>query len=714
MTHESKPIAILALFIVCVAIPLVPAPAAADELTIVVVETSTDPNAKTNTTSNLRNLPRGGIAVRASTLDEAEGKIIGKLGTGDCIKRLDFRGHGAPGVQGVGDGVGYDGDKHINTGNQSKWTEKLEELEGRFCENAVVNLWGCNVGSCTKGAEKLKAIADRFNVTARGAVDTVSAGKQERYKGPIQEAKPDRPAPQCMIATIKKAKKKEDKIDPPAPEQAPEIVSPLTYAPFLVGQPITFKIGAYSHAHEVKWRVSQSEAEGSGDSFTFVPSVPGNFHVTASFEDKEHTVIVLVRSGEIEPEPWTQVDVLEPMEGFTDLLGFRRIQIDHSGPADITTESPSMAFLVGQPVGSAVSIHVEAPIANEEGHITSVYEAELTVTFERSTLQVIEVPLVPDTVNEIRFQGFDEKLGNSSPVFFTLAHVKPLPDIPVVFQKRAGGRETEITGADLRRALRSYINNAKNVSRELAAYLNDVVLAVVNKSGTDRRTARIRIKVQELLRLLRLYRRQTDPEKKAKMEEELKREYVNLLLHEAGHAKAVRRGVAGPSTPENTEEMRNRKEMINRLIDLLGRLKEREGGAPPTKAPDGAGLDNQSATTWLERIRYILFRQAEQIQKYLRRTDQEFKRDEADLSSAYRRLQRDLRRLNRDNSKTQAQKRTEGQRRFDRFKREQQARISRLADKCGKEYYFTFYPATRFVKKNKRLSRSFNGKPIPQ
>ena len=179
------------------------------EKTIVVVEKG-DEAAKTNHENNRKNLPPGGEAVEAGSLDDAETKVLGKLGEGDCIKRLDFRGHGGPGVQSVGDGVGAnpDANMHINTDNQNKWIDRLKDLKGRFCRDAVINLWGCNVGSCNKGAAKLQKIADEFGVTARGAVNTVNAGQQESYRGPIQEAKPGQPTPECKQATVEKAKPK--------------------------------------------------------------------------------------------------------------------------------------------------------------------------------------------------------------------------------------------------------------------------------------------------------------------------------------------------------------------------------------------------------------------------------------------------------------------------------------------------------------------------
>jgi len=180
--------------------------ASAADKTIVVIEKSDNKECDTNHAQNRTGLPAGAKGVEASSLDDAVTKILAELGAGDCIKRLDFRGHGGPGVQGVGDGVKYDDDKHINTG-AAKWKTKLAGLKGKFCANAVINLWGCNVGSCDKGATKLKELADEFGVTVRGAVNTVNSGEQEKYSGPIQEAKPNQPKPAHKAAATPNAPK---------------------------------------------------------------------------------------------------------------------------------------------------------------------------------------------------------------------------------------------------------------------------------------------------------------------------------------------------------------------------------------------------------------------------------------------------------------------------------------------------------------------------
>jgi hypothetical protein len=172
----------------------------AEEKTIVVVEKSANADDKTNHEDNGKGLPAGAKAVEASDLKDAAAKITGELKAGDCIKRLDFRGHGASGMQSVGDGVNREAGKYINTGKE-EWKTELAGLKGKFCKDAVIHLWGCNTGSCDTGASKLKEIADFFGVKARGAVNTVIAGQQESYTGPVQEADPDKPKPEHKAAT---------------------------------------------------------------------------------------------------------------------------------------------------------------------------------------------------------------------------------------------------------------------------------------------------------------------------------------------------------------------------------------------------------------------------------------------------------------------------------------------------------------------------------
>lgn len=207
--RQLRFVELLAIGIILTLAILTPQHILADNLTIVVMERSSDAKDKTNHESNKKGLPEGATAIEASNLDDAAKKIQTKLGADDCVKNLHFRGHGSPGNQSVGDGVKHRVGERID-GGHAEWKEKLKKI--RFCDGATIHLWGCNVGSCDKGATKLKMIADALGVTVRGAVNTVNAGDQENYTGPIQVAKANEPKPDHKAATTEKAKKKKPQI----------------------------------------------------------------------------------------------------------------------------------------------------------------------------------------------------------------------------------------------------------------------------------------------------------------------------------------------------------------------------------------------------------------------------------------------------------------------------------------------------------------------
>jgi hypothetical protein len=196
---------------VAVALALaVPAVLLAEEVTIVVVERSDDAGDETHHESNCEGLPAGSTKVEAENLQEAVDQIADALGEDDCVKNLHFRGHGSPGNQSVGDGVNHEAGKRIN-GHKDEWGEQLGGIN--FCDDATIHLWGCNVGAGEDGACKLQEIADCTGATVRGAVNTVNAGDQEEYEGPICEAMPDEEKPECQEPADEKAKKKKKKTE---------------------------------------------------------------------------------------------------------------------------------------------------------------------------------------------------------------------------------------------------------------------------------------------------------------------------------------------------------------------------------------------------------------------------------------------------------------------------------------------------------------------
>jgi hypothetical protein len=181
----------------------------AAEQKILIIEKSTTASDGTNHTANATNPPPGTTnTYEVSSLADCASQIAAGLKEGDCIKELNFRGHGAPGNQSVGAGTSTNGNKEIDTGKE-EWKKDLEGLKGKFCADATINLWGCNVGAGDAGAKKLKQIADYFGVKVKGTVNIVYAGEQNTYGGPIQTAEPTKPQPSGLAPTDKeKAPKK--------------------------------------------------------------------------------------------------------------------------------------------------------------------------------------------------------------------------------------------------------------------------------------------------------------------------------------------------------------------------------------------------------------------------------------------------------------------------------------------------------------------------
>lgn len=178
------------------------------EQRILIIERSATAEDGTNHTANVNNPPPGTTnTYQVSGLADCATQILNGLGEGDCIKELNFRGHGEPGNQSVGAGVNQNGDKEIDTGNE-EWKQALDGLKGKFCEGATITLWGCNVGADEAGAKKLQDIANYFGVRVRGTVNTVYAGEQNTYDGPFQVAEPNKPQPTAIAPTDEKAKKK--------------------------------------------------------------------------------------------------------------------------------------------------------------------------------------------------------------------------------------------------------------------------------------------------------------------------------------------------------------------------------------------------------------------------------------------------------------------------------------------------------------------------
>jgi hypothetical protein len=91
-------------------------------------------------------------------------EVKSRVGNPDqnCISRLLLRGHGSPGSISVGDGTGWVRGRYISSGN---FRPSLAELIPYFCEDAVVTLFGCNVGRGATGMHFIQALSDFWQVS---------------------------------------------------------------------------------------------------------------------------------------------------------------------------------------------------------------------------------------------------------------------------------------------------------------------------------------------------------------------------------------------------------------------------------------------------------------------------------------------------------------------------------------------------------------------
>ena len=159
------------------------------EKDIVVVEDSANDNGyltgKANGNPN---------AIRATSKQDMVDKVLNKLAKADCIKNLTLLGDGSPVNISVGDGQGWENCKHINN-NRDEWEDILSKLKERFCKGGRLVLFGCHVGACEKGRDKLQELADFLGVTTEAPTGEVYGDCTEEAGSEYQIAAPGGPKP---------------------------------------------------------------------------------------------------------------------------------------------------------------------------------------------------------------------------------------------------------------------------------------------------------------------------------------------------------------------------------------------------------------------------------------------------------------------------------------------------------------------------------------
>lgn len=142
--------------------------------------------------------------LRASSVKDMVDKILNHLKEGQKIRKLTIIGHGNKGIIVMGSAKKLKRNQYINS-NEPEWKPELQRLKGKFADDGEIFLRGCNTGAGTKGANKLKKIADIVGVKVSAPTGKVYPLSEESGSK-HQVAYPNKPAP-TAIPTPSESKK---------------------------------------------------------------------------------------------------------------------------------------------------------------------------------------------------------------------------------------------------------------------------------------------------------------------------------------------------------------------------------------------------------------------------------------------------------------------------------------------------------------------------
>lgn len=129
--------------------------------------------------------------LRVTSVKDMVDKVLNSLKPDEKIQRLVLYGHGQPGVIGIGDGMGWETGKHINS--DTAWQNELKRLKGKFTDDGEIFLGGCNTGANEAGSNKLKEVADVTGVTVKAPTGKVYGDCTEEAGSVHQKGYPGSP-----------------------------------------------------------------------------------------------------------------------------------------------------------------------------------------------------------------------------------------------------------------------------------------------------------------------------------------------------------------------------------------------------------------------------------------------------------------------------------------------------------------------------------------
>lgn len=279
-----------------------------------------------------------------------------------------------------------------------------------------------------------------------------------------------------------------------------------------------------------------------------------------------------------------------------------------------------------------------------------------------------------------------------------------------------------VTDAELDVYLAKLIAEASKVSKELAEFLKDNVkytgeaknhTTLINPTGGKTKVnTHILISKDAIKAALEAINAETDADDKAKMQEDLFRLLLEVLLHEAGHRMAI---VNSTEAAGAAEEDRNTTALIKRLMDLLKALKTNVPGAPPAGKlvlGDGDGLKDEKLAKWMERLKAVI--KGEKVYRFQWLTSvPPWKAKYDHIKRAWKDFKDKLDRIRADNSKTPQQKQQAAQAALDAANADMDADRTALQNEFDVTIDFGFDANTLQPTQNNTGSDSYKGQAIP-
>lgn len=299
-------------------------------------------------------------------------------------------------------------------------------------------------------------------------------------------------------------------------------------------------------------------------------------------------------------------------------LGFEPLLIHEydPGPTPVVVTTSTVGFDLGAGIGTRGMVLVDGVWPAERSSYRT-FRARVDFAFENRPYSHVVVPLVPNSVNRIRFALHSGRSEHLEYFLSTRIHGSFLPP---AFEFIA---DKEVTDAELDAELRRMIELAGRVSRNLGEMLegnvefhdreNSVTGKIDPEGPNTLENTRIRLSRPQWRNGLLHVKCAADDDERARRMEEFLRQAVSQLLHEATHRRGYLDGEVDDQGTTDREERRTTEALIRRLIDLLERLRTRIPGEPGSDDPrpleDGEGLTDEDATEWFDRLRAIVERQ---------------------------------------------------------------------------------------------------------